>query len=93
MDQKVKIRNLTLEAFSIYAGLNDNPIVAGAILRQENFALKPLGLDSLSLMEVSMHLEDGLGIELDVDELQGCDTLNGLVDHLAVAENRQRQMV
>lgn len=85
MDQKVKIRNLTLEAFSIYAGLNDNSFVAGAILRQENFSIKQLDLDSLSLMEVSMHLEDGLGIELDVDELQACDTLNCLVDYLAAA--------
>lgn len=86
MEQKIKIRNLTLEAFSRYAGLNDNKLVAGAILHQENFALKLLDLDSLSLMEVSMHLEDGLGIELDVDELQDCETLNDLVDHLAVAE-------
>lgn len=82
MDKRIELRNLTLDAFRLYAGLSDNASVASAILRQENFALKSLDLDSLSLMEVAMHLEDGLGIELDMDDLQECHTLDDLVAHL-----------
>ena len=41
-----------------------------------------LGIDSLTMLEIAMTLEDALGIELIDDELSGIKTYGGMREYL-----------
>jgi acyl carrier protein len=46
----------------------------------EEATLKDLGLDSLDKIEISMELEDRLGITLDDDEIADVETVKDLIE-------------
>ena len=54
-------------------------VEAEAVQEDKSF-VDDLEVDSLSLVEFTMELEDVLGVELPEDELTGLTTIGGLVD-------------
>ena len=54
-------------------------VQADAVQEDRSF-VHDLQVDSLSLVEFTMELEDVFGIELPEDELTGLTTIGGLVD-------------
>jgi len=54
-------------------------VEAEAVQEDKSF-VDDLQVDSLSLVELMMELEDVLGVELPEDELTGLTTIGGLVD-------------
>ena len=54
-------------------------VEAEAVQDDKSF-VDDLQVDSLSLVEFTMELEDVLGVELPEDELTGLTTIGGLVD-------------
>ena len=55
---------------------------AEAVQEDKSF-VDDLQVDSLSLVEFTMELEDVFGVELPEDELAGLTTIGGLVDLIA----------
>ena len=47
----------------------------------QDVALKDLDLTSLNVVEICMHLEDTLGIEIDLDEFDKIESVSGLIAH------------
>ncbi len=45
----------------------------------QDIALKDLDLTSLNIVEISMQLEDELGVEIDLDEFDKIETVSGLI--------------
>jgi len=54
-------------------------VEADAVQDDKSF-VEDLEVDSLSLVEFTMELEDVFGVELPEDELTGLTTIGGLVD-------------
>ena len=52
-------------------------------VQEDKSFVDDLQVDSLSLVEFTMELEDVFGIELPEDELTGLTTIGGLVDLIA----------
>ena len=57
-------------------------VEAEAVQDDKSF-VDDLQVDSLSLVEFTMELEDVFGVELPEDELTGLTTIGGLVDLIA----------
>ena len=57
-------------------------VEAEAVQEDKSF-VDDLEVDSLSLVEFTMELEDVFGVELPEDELTGLTTIGGLVDLIA----------
>jgi len=51
--------------------------------RDADASLEDLEIDSLSMMEVLMEIEDQLAVQLDVEKFEGVDTVSSAVDRLA----------
>ncbi len=47
----------------------------------QDIALKDLDLTSLNVVEICMHIEDTLGVEIDLDEFDQIETVSGLIAH------------
>jgi len=46
-----------------------------------DISLEDLDLTSLRAVEVCMHIEESLGIEIDLDEFEEIETLSALIAH------------
>ena len=57
--------------------------VAAEDVQREKSFVDDLQVDSLSLVEFTMDLEDELGIELPEDELEGVSTIGAFADLIA----------
>lgn len=57
----------------VQPGLDENKIVPSASLKED------LDIDSLDLVEVSLALEDALGMSLPEDDLEGITTIGDVV--------------
>jgi len=83
------IRALVIEALHRATGLLNEPAFAG--LRGDatrDLAFADIELDSLSILEVLMELEDATGVELDPDLVPELGTLDRLVDHIEALRGR-----
>ena len=76
------LRGVVIETLNEMAGLADHPSARAGLAKGEDFDLSLLEMDSLTLTEVAMALEDAFDLELDLDELSEQQTLNGLVAFL-----------
>lgn len=54
--------------------------VAAEAVQEDKSFVEDLGVDSLSLVEFTMELEDVLGVELPEEELVDVTTIGGFVD-------------
>jgi len=57
----------------VQPGLDENKIVPSASLKED------LDIDSLDLVEISLALEDALGMSLPEDDLEGITTIGDVV--------------
>lgn len=58
----------------VQPGLDENKIVPAASLKED------LDIDSLDLVEISLALEDALGMSLPEEELEGINTIGDVVN-------------
>lgn len=77
------VRRIILKAVQDASGVLDRPEVYQALMRDNDLNLLQLGLDSLTLLEVAMQIEDEAGIEMDTDILDDHPMLNDLARVLA----------
>jgi acyl carrier protein len=74
-----KTRKLLIEALQKSTGFLNDAKVASKVLTGHDLPLDSLGLDSLTVMEAVMFLEDELEIELEIDIFNNVASLNELV--------------
>lgn len=77
------VRGVVIGTLNEMAGLSDHPMAPAGLEKGKDFDLSLLEMDSLTLTEVAMALEDAFDLELDLDELTEQQTLNGLVAFIA----------
>lgn len=76
------IRGIVVQALDRATGVLNTPDLAREIHGGRDVGFDRLQMDSLSLFEVIMEIEDRLGVELDADEVTRQGSLQGLVAHL-----------
>ena len=80
----VPLRATVIAALDRVTGVMNQPDTARALMAGDDLLFDTLDIDSLSLMEMVMALEDALGIELDGDEVAATRSVDGLVTFLAI---------
>jgi acyl carrier protein len=78
------LRATVIAALDSVTGVMNQPDTARALMAGGDLLFDTLDIDSLSLMEMVMALEDALGIELDGDEVAATRSVDGLVKFLAI---------
>ena len=76
------IRKTVIAALDKSINVLRDPEIGPRLLKGEDVAFDDMELDSLSVFEVLMFVEEELGIELETDEIEDIETVNGLVDFL-----------
>jgi acyl carrier protein len=77
-----EMRDLVIAALNKATGVLNTPEFARAVLAGQDLEFDSFDMDSLTLFEVVMSLEDRLGIELDADEVLATSSVDGLVAFL-----------
>jgi acyl carrier protein len=81
------IRKVVITALDVVSGVMDRPDTARPLMAGQDLAFDLVEIDSLSVLEMVMQIEDALGVELDADEVAAQGSVDGLVRFL------ERQMV
>jgi acyl carrier protein len=76
------LRHTVISALNKATGLLNNPELARPLMAGQDLAFEAFEMDSLSMFEVIMELEERLGLELDADQVAASLSVNGLVAHL-----------
>lgn len=76
------IRAVVIAALDKAIGVLNTPATARALMGGQDLAFDAVEIDSLSLMEMVMQIEDVLGVELDADEVVAQQSVDGLVAYL-----------
>lgn len=76
------IRDVVIRALHNAAGVLNRPEHARELLAGRDLHLEALDLDSLTIFEVLMEIEDALEVELDADAMVSQESVNGLVAYL-----------
>jgi acyl carrier protein len=76
------IRAVVVSALDAVAGVLNRPDMARTLMAGQDLAFDVVEIDSLSLLELVMQIEDALGVELDADEVAAQGSINGLVRFL-----------
>ena len=77
------LRDVVIKAVDRATGVMNVPATARLLMAGQDLAFDTLDIDSLSLLEIVMQLEDALGVELDADEVAAQGSVDGLVTFLA----------
>jgi acyl carrier protein len=77
------IRTVVIAALDVVAGVMNRPDMARPLMAGQDVAFDAVDIDSLSLLEMVMQIEDALGVELDADEVAAQGSVDGLVRFLA----------
>jgi acyl carrier protein len=78
----VHLRDVVIGALDAVTGVMNVPATARGLMAGQDLAFDVLDIDSLSLLEIVMQLEDALGVELDADEVAAQGSVDGLVRFL-----------
>ena len=78
----VDVRTKVIATLDEMAGLSDHPSAPAGLSKGKDFDLSLLEMDSLTLTEVAMELEEAFDLELDLDELTEHKSLNQMVAFL-----------
>jgi acyl carrier protein len=65
------------------AGVLDNSDIGPKLASGENMRIEELDMESLSILEWGLAIEEETGIEIDTTELKAFSTLDELAAHLA----------
>lgn len=76
------LRGLVVAAIDRATATLNRPDLARELAEGRDIAFDRLEMDSLSLFEVVMEIEDQLGLELDADEVIRQGSVDGLVAYL-----------
>ena len=76
------VREVVIGALHKATGVLNTPERARALLSGEDLAFSEIDMDSLSLFEVIMEVEDRFGIELDADLVAGHEGVDAFVAYL-----------
>lgn len=76
------IRDTVVTALHQATGLLNDPDLAREVLAGRNIAFSRIEMDSLSLFEVIMEIEEELDLALDADEISDLPDLNALIAFL-----------
>lgn len=87
------VRSVVISALDKAAGLLDRPIYARDVLAGRDVDLGGLDLDSLTIFEIVMELEDNLGLELDAEHVARQPTLSALVAFLEASQGTATTVV
>jgi acyl carrier protein len=79
----VSLRDVVIGALDRVTGVMNVPATARGLMAGQDLAFDTLDIDSLSLLEIVMQLEDALGVELDADEVAAQRSVDGVVRFLA----------
>lgn len=74
-----EIRKAVVDALHAATGVLNDPVAGRTLLAGEDFRFASLEMDSLTLFEMMMNIEEALGLELDADEVAEHETLSALV--------------
>ena len=83
-----RVRKAVLDALQMATGFFDNPSHAKAFFGNNDISFAELDIESLSRFEMTMLIEEELGIELDDDEVVSQGSMNALIAYL---EQRVRE--
>jgi acyl carrier protein len=75
----IKVRKAVVDALQSTTGILNNPNFSAAVLKGENVELDALGIDSLSMMQTLMLVEESLDTELNTELFADSSSLNDLV--------------
>jgi acyl carrier protein len=78
-----ELRDIAVRALHRATGLLNDPHRAREVMAGRNVDFDGLDMDSLSLFEVIMELEDRLGIELDANDVAELADLDALLAFLS----------
>lgn len=76
------LRNAVISALDSAAGVLNVPDFARKLMGGQDLELARIEMDSMTMMGTIMHLEDKLGLDINVDEIAGQSTVNGLIGYL-----------
>lgn len=76
------IRDTVVRALDEAVGIMRDPESGPALLRGEDVQFSNIEIDSLSMFEMLMFIEEELGIDIDLDEVEGLPSVDALVRHL-----------
>ncbi len=76
------MRDIVIAALDKATGILNNADLARPLLGGHDVAFDQFEMDSLSLFEVIMELEERLGLELDADAVVASVSVAGLVSYL-----------
>lgn len=76
------IKSVVIAALDRAIGVMNTPATARALMRGQDLTFDTVEIDSLSVMEMVMQIEDVLGVELDADEVVAQQSVDGLVAFL-----------
>jgi acyl carrier protein len=77
-----QLRDTVISALNKATGLLNNPELARPLMAGQDLSFEVFEMDSLSLFEVIMDLEERLGLELDAEQVASSLSVDGLVAHL-----------
>jgi acyl carrier protein len=75
-------RAIVIDALQAATGFLSDPVHGPAALAGKDVAFSALDIDSLSLFEAIMAIEDRMGLELDADEVAEQGGIDSLVAYL-----------
>ncbi len=76
------LRDAVIAALDSAAGVLNVPDFARRLMGGQDLDLARIEMDSMTMMEMIMHLEAKLGFDIEADEIAGQSTVNGLIAHL-----------
>jgi acyl carrier protein len=76
------LRDMVLAALNKATGLLNIPEFARTVLSGRDLTLDQIEMDSMTMMEVIMYLEERLGIDLEADKISEQGSVNQLVEYL-----------
>lgn len=76
------IRDTVIAALNSATGVLNKPQFARPLMSGGDVRFDAMEIDSLSLFEIIMEVEERLGIELDADLVAGQESVCGFVDYL-----------
>ena len=77
-----EIRDVVVRALDEAVGILRDPAHGPAVLRGEDLKFADLDLDSLSTFEMLMFIEDELGIDIELDEVEDLPGIAALTQYL-----------
>lgn len=80
---KDDLRTVVVNALHAATGVLNDPVRGRALLAGEDLSFAELDIDSLTMLEMLMEIEDQLGLEIDADEVAEHETLAALIYHLS----------